>query len=260
MNKPFIHVRRILYYYGFLFPHSFRGRCQLPDGASATGADVREQVEEFLPLIRFLAMTPEAFLVKVSSSGVLTADECVSILMNIQGISRPLPTTFKCSAMGPRETVFDDNLVQALVSCPHRMKKKSDHGEVHSKSFRQGLGFKLFCSSSIHVKRIQISSGYLPRDGKFLLLDNTGKPVSPVIDGEFLGHQCICGKGQNPHSNLVSWTFDPPYLLLAKRDYLGKVRHSTSETQVEVIKQTLRGVTICGQITASPFRLDFFLS
>lgn len=56
---------------------------------------MRDTVEVFLPHIRFLAMTAEEFLDKVSSSGVLTSDECVAILMNIRGLKHPLPQTFK---------------------------------------------------------------------------------------------------------------------------------------------------------------------
>lgn len=156
-----------------------------------------------------------------------------------------------------RETVFDDGLKQSLVCCPH--KQRLDHGDTHGKFYRQGIGFKLHFSSSIHVKRIQISSGFLPRDGQFMLLDGEGRNVMQEVSGEFLGHQCTCGKGQNPHSNLVSWTFEPPFLLQGKREYIGKVRHSNSDTQVDTIKENLEGVTIAGQLTSSPFRLDFFL-
>lgn len=80
-----------------------------------------------------------------------------------------------------------------------------------------------------------------------------------AVDGEFLGHQCICGKGHNPLSNLVSWTFVPPYPLKGKKDYIGKVRHSNNDTQVDTIKEILEGITIAGQVTASPFRFEFFL-
>ncbi|XP_018017600.1 BTB/POZ domain-containing protein 2 [Hyalella azteca] len=222
------------------------------------GTDVRSQVEEFLPLIRFLAMTPEEFLDKVSPSQVLTADECVSILMNIRGRNAPLPTTFYCSLMGPRQTVFDDGLLQVLTNCPHNS-KKSKNSDLGNKSYRQGLGFKLYFSSSIYMKSVQISSGFLPRDGQLLLLDSEGKAIMEAVDGEFMGHQCTCGKVPTPHSNLLSWTFNPPFSIQGKKEYIGKVRHSKSDIQIETIKEIMPGVTICGQITASPFKIEFYL-
>ena len=203
-------------------------------------------------------MSPEEFLDKVSPSQVLTSDESVAVLMNIRGLPHPLPTTFTCCDLGPREAVFDDSLMQTLTRCSHQT-KRSDYGESHGKYFRQGIGFKLYFSASVYVKRIVISNCLLPKDSQFMLIDSDSKHISQVIEGQFMGHQCICGKGQNLHSNLVSWKFEPPFPLQGGREYIGKVRHSNTDSQVENIKETLGGITVCGQITASPFKIDFFL-
>ena len=157
-----------------------------------------------------------------------------------------------------RVTVFDDSLMQALKSCPHHHKKSSEHGDSHSKYYGHGIGFKIHISSSIFVKTIQISSSLLPKDSQIMLVDSEGKHISETVEGQFIGHQCICGKGYNPHSNLVCWKFDPPLPLQGKKEYIGRVRHSNTDSQLETIKEVFEGVTISGQITASPFKLDFF--
>ncbi|KAF2348590.1 BTB/Kelch-associated [Trinorchestia longiramus] len=234
------------------------GQHQLKNKGSDSEKDLRQEVEEFLPLIRFFAMTPEEFLDKVSPSCVLASDECVAILMNLRGRSDKLPTTFACSRLGPRETVFDDGLLQILTNCPHSP-KKSKNSDMQNKSYRQGLGFKLYFSTSIHMKSVQISSGFLPRDGQLILMDSEGKHITEAINGEFLGHHCTCGKVPTPHCNRLSWNFDPPFSLQGKREYIGKVKHSKSDAQVETIKEVMPGIAICGQITASPFRLEFYL-
>ncbi|XP_071525785.1 BTB/POZ domain-containing protein 6-like [Panulirus ornatus] len=66
---------------------------------------LRQEVEEFLPLVRFLSMTTEEFVVCVVPSNIFTSQECIAILKRIAGIEGPdLPEVASCEYTRKRKS------------------------------------------------------------------------------------------------------------------------------------------------------------
>ena len=66
------------------FPCTCRGQAQLKlQRKPTTASGLRQEISQFLPLVRFFTMTSEEFVQSVVTSDVLTPDESVFILKNI---------------------------------------------------------------------------------------------------------------------------------------------------------------------------------
>ncbi|XP_066982134.1 uncharacterized protein [Macrobrachium rosenbergii] len=103
------------------------GKAQLnSDVKEADGVLVRKEIEELLPYIRFLTMTLDEFVKYVMPTGVINAEECNSILMNIKQIPG-IPVPPICSkkrkirkdCVTSRKRSRQDSRKNCLFSSPH---------------------------------------------------------------------------------------------------------------------------------------------
>ncbi|XP_063592918.1 BTB/POZ domain-containing protein 6-like isoform X2 [Penaeus indicus] len=69
------------------------GRSKLADQSPES---LRQAVKEFLPLVRFRAMTTDEFVEHVLPSEVLNNDECVKLLKTIKGVTNVSPDVAPC--------------------------------------------------------------------------------------------------------------------------------------------------------------------
>ncbi|CAL4220975.1 unnamed protein product, partial [Meganyctiphanes norvegica] len=91
----------LIYLYG--------GRGQL-EGQSAMSTELRKEIEEFLPKIRFLTMSTNEFVDHVMSCNILTMEENEAILKNIRQLPN-IPVPPICSPCQERRYPFDESLL-----------------------------------------------------------------------------------------------------------------------------------------------------
>lgn len=94
-----------------LFPSFRRGRAQ------GTRKELREEIEEFLPQVRFLTLSTDEFVEYVMPAGVLSLSEMTALLMNIkqlQGV--PLPPL--CCPERDKRLCYDETLLRCLTLAP----------------------------------------------------------------------------------------------------------------------------------------------
>ncbi|KAK3860250.1 hypothetical protein Pcinc_033688 [Petrolisthes cinctipes] len=120
--------------------------------------EVREAILEFLPQIRFLAMTTDEFVEHVMPSGVMNLQEASAILMNIMKVRDvPLPTL--CSQMREKRLRFDEELLRKVtLATTHNFPKTKKHSRssifVHSNQ-EQTLVMNLRTAGIIQVGRLE---------------------------------------------------------------------------------------------------------
>lgn len=93
----------------FLFP--CRGRAQ------GTRKQLREEIEEFLPQIRFLTLSTDEFVEHVMPAGVLSLSEMTALLMNIKRLEgMALPPL--CCPERDKRLCYDETLLRCLTLAP----------------------------------------------------------------------------------------------------------------------------------------------
>ncbi|XP_064084986.1 uncharacterized protein LOC135200340 [Macrobrachium nipponense] len=100
------------------------------------GVLLRKEIEELLPYIRFLTMTLDEFVKYVMPTGVISAEECNSILMNIKQIPG-IPVPPICSrkrkirkdCVTSRKRSRKDSRRNCLFSSPHSSHSSSSSPE-----------------------------------------------------------------------------------------------------------------------------------
>ncbi|XP_037790818.1 kelch-like protein 3 [Penaeus monodon] len=78
------------------------GRSKLADPSPES---LRQAVKEFLPLVRFRAMTTDEFVEHVLPSEVLSNDECVKLLKTIKGMADDSPDVAPCTISEKRPSL-----------------------------------------------------------------------------------------------------------------------------------------------------------
>ncbi|XP_071518152.1 BTB/POZ domain-containing protein 6-B-like isoform X2 [Panulirus ornatus] len=111
------------------------GRCQ------KSTTSLRKVIMDFLPMVRFLAMTTDEFVENVMPAGVLTLEETSAILMNIKEVRDvPLPTL--CCQIREKRLCYDDSLLRSVtLHTLHRFprSKKSARGSIFVHSSQEQI-------------------------------------------------------------------------------------------------------------------------
>ncbi|XP_047487663.1 BTB/POZ domain-containing protein 6-B-like isoform X1 [Penaeus chinensis] len=138
------------------FPRLF---CSLKWGqARRSTKGLRDEISDFLPMVRFLSMTTDEFVEHVMPSGVLSLQEISSILMNIKELMDvPLPTI--CCPTRDKRLCYVDSLLRRLTlsTTPALARsRKSARGSifVHN-SQEQILIMNLRTSNTLLVSKLE---------------------------------------------------------------------------------------------------------
>lgn len=108
---------------------------------------LRAEVEEFLPFVRFLAMSTDEFVEHVLPTRILTSDEAVALLMNIKDIPNvPLPTIASCGCTEKRNKVRSSS----VLFCQHHCTR---HDQEVLSDFRTS---KTICLTQVCVPAVMI--------------------------------------------------------------------------------------------------------
>lgn len=75
---------------------------------------LRQEIEDLLPLVRFLAMSCNEIVRHVLPSGVFTQEESTSILMNIECSKNAPPLPGACSTLRQRREQFDSGDIKCI--------------------------------------------------------------------------------------------------------------------------------------------------
>ncbi|XP_047487664.1 BTB/POZ domain-containing protein 6-A-like isoform X2 [Penaeus chinensis] len=119
---------------------------------------LRDEISDFLPMVRFLSMTTDEFVEHVMPSGVLSLQEISSILMNIKELMDvPLPTI--CCPTRDKRLCYVDSLLRRLTlsTTPALARsRKSARGSifVHN-SQEQILIMNLRTSNTLLVSKLE---------------------------------------------------------------------------------------------------------
>ncbi|XP_069992765.1 BTB/POZ domain-containing protein 6-A [Penaeus vannamei] len=119
---------------------------------------LRDEISDFLPMVRFLSMTTDEFVEHVMPSGVLSLQEISSILMNIKELMDvPLPTI--CCPTRDKRLCYVDSLLRRLTlsTTPALARsRKSARGSifVHS-SQEQILIMNLRTTNTLLVSKLE---------------------------------------------------------------------------------------------------------
>ncbi|XP_045115254.1 uncharacterized protein LOC123506912 isoform X2 [Portunus trituberculatus] len=92
--------------------------------AQGTRKELREEIEEFLPQVRFLTLTTDEFVEHVMPAGVLTLSEMTALLMSIkqlQGVSLP-PL---CCPEREKRLCYDETLLRSITLAPRAASSRS---------------------------------------------------------------------------------------------------------------------------------------
>ncbi|XP_069959635.1 BTB/POZ domain-containing protein 3-like [Cherax quadricarinatus] len=100
--------------------------------SQASTLELREEIIEFLPLVRFLAMSTDEFVEYVMPAGVLTLQEASAILMNIKEVKDvPLPAI--CCQIREKRLCYHESLLRKIhLNTVHSYprSKKSARGSI----------------------------------------------------------------------------------------------------------------------------------
>ncbi|XP_069174515.1 BTB/POZ domain-containing protein 2 isoform X2 [Procambarus clarkii] len=91
---------------------------------------LRQTVEEFLPLVRFLNMTLHEMVTCVFPSGILTGDESVALVLNLKGKHSALPYFVSQTTVGKRESSMKTTVLSSLNSAYGSSTQFTFHNQV----------------------------------------------------------------------------------------------------------------------------------
>ncbi|XP_042218263.1 BTB/POZ domain-containing protein 6-A-like [Homarus americanus] len=126
--------------------------------AQTSSGNLRQEIEDFLPMVRFLAMTTDEFVEHVMPANVLTLEESSAILMNIKEV-RDVPLPAICCHIREKRLCFHDSLLRKItLNTLHNFprSKKSARGSifVHS-SHEQILIMNMKTVGTIQLGKVE---------------------------------------------------------------------------------------------------------
>ncbi|XP_071519557.1 BTB/POZ domain-containing protein 6-like isoform X2 [Panulirus ornatus] len=128
------------------------GNAQLSThGMVNTPANLRQEVAELLPLVRFLTMSCDEFVRHVLPSGVLTQEECTNILMNIEPSENAPSLPSVCSTIRQKRERFDSSDIKCTQLPTVLNPGKSCKVQMNEE---QTLISNLKTSKTIHIQKV----------------------------------------------------------------------------------------------------------
>ncbi|MPC58907.1 hypothetical protein E2C01_052918 [Portunus trituberculatus] len=204
---------------------------------------LRAVIDEFLPYVRFLAMSLNEFVTEVEGSQLLSPDECMAVVRAMRGTAPAavLPHFISANDTRRRRGLVT---VAVLVSPPSNETLSFEYMEVLSINLMQNLTV----SAALHLVRLASTGVCSLREGSVVVWDESGDHVAR---GVWSGNGCLF---RRPVSLAVGRRYSA--VLTLKEAWCVLTTTAINVTHKRIV---FRGQTQCGGILRLEYMSGTFL-